>query len=348
MSGTHGGRALIVGISRYESVRSLPTAVRADAEDLAALLVDPERGAFEPANVRLLVDEAATTDAMQRELIASSSAPAKDPFLFFFSGHGHRDVTTIGSRSWLLTYESTMSDLDASAFDATDLSDLLGAIPSLRQVVLLDACHAAAVAAGKGDAHAPTGIGGMPHDLNRGAGRALLSSCRAEEVSVVLPGARNSLFTTALLDALRGRAHDRSDGFVRLLDVFHHVAEEVPRHADQHPVLSTENIDGNFPIARRAKSTQVGNAAQRGEREKVLATLYPLGPTQDEIWSRSGGDLSRLNVTGNGLSQWHSALRRIDGGGDLRLITLLRTVADDHPDNDAIKNMIADAMQKLP
>lgn len=342
MSRPHRGRAVIVGISRYANVPALPPAVRVDAEDVAALLVDPERGGFDPANVEVLLDSAATTSAVQRALCASAELSPDEPHLFFFSGHGHRSPHRLGERSWLLTAESELGDLATTAFSATDLQDLLNAIPSRRQVVILDACHAAAVGIGKGmTASLPAGIGGGALDqLVRGSGKALLQSCRAEEVSVVLPGHWNSLFTATLLEALRGAAQDRGDGYVRVLDVFHHVAEEVPKHAAQHPVLKADNLGTNFAVVRRKPEVTPASFIAAPKIEKLLARLYPHGPTQDGIWSRAGGDVSRLNLFGVGFAQWHAALRRIEGGGDLTLPALLEAVADDHPANPDIKALL--------
>lgn len=344
MNASGTGRALVVGIASYMLVEPLPSAVRADAEDVFSLLGDPLRGAFGRDQVLLLSDGEATSVALRDALAdAAASLEADDPFLLYFSGHGHRQELGGADRSWLLTHESDLGDLAATAIAASELAMLLAAIRSRRQVVILDACHAGAVGTGKSAATTlPKGLGDDAlNELGRGAGRAVLASCKPDEESLVLRGDRNSVFTSALLEALRGAAQDRGDGLVRVLDVFHHVAEEVPRRADQHPVLRAEDMDANFAVARRvAISATIEPAPALASIERLLARLYPLGPTQNEIWSRAGGDVSRLSLAGSGIAQWHTALRRIAAGGDLTLRALLLGVADDHPENPDVSALL--------
>ena len=64
--------------------------------------------------------------------------------------------------------------------------------------------------------------------LAQGVGRVVMASSRSSEVSFVLPGMRNSLFTHHLLEALRGAAPMHGDGLVRVFDVFHYVSDRVP------------------------------------------------------------------------------------------------------------------------
>lgn len=347
MTASGNGLALVVGISSYMLVEPLPSAVRIDAEDVSRVVGDTVRGKFAPEQVRLLLDEDATADALRAGLVdAAASLEADDPFLLYFSGHGHRSNINGVDHSWLLTYESDLEDLASTSLAASELAALLDAIPSRRQIVLLDACHAGAVSTGKSGATTlPKGLGSDGLDeLGRGAGRAVLASCKPDEVSLVLRGERNSVFTSALLDALQGAAQDRGDGLVRVLDVFHHVAAEVPRRADQHPVLRAENLDANFPVARRVASPEATAPAQApAGLERLLTRLYPLGPMHDEIWSRAGGDVSRLPLSGSGLAQWHIALRRVAAGGDLTLRALLIGVAADHPQNHDVAAMLETA-----
>ncbi|MFA1684267.1 effector-associated domain EAD1-containing protein [Achromobacter dolens] len=71
--------------------------------------------------------------------------------------------------------------------------------------------------------------------------------------------------------------------------------------------------------------------------ESALIEVYPFGPRDQEIWSRAGGDLSRLEFHSTGQAAWHSALRKLKQGGGGRSITfaaLLKTALEDfsnHP-----------------
>ncbi|HEY6173037.1 MAG TPA: toll/interleukin-1 receptor domain-containing protein, partial [Kofleriaceae bacterium] len=61
--------------------------------------------------------------------------------------------------------------------------------------------------------------------------------------------ARHCLFTEHLLAGLRGAAGGR-DGFVRILDLYHHIQRcVVARAPSQRPILGIE-LEDNYPIAR--------------------------------------------------------------------------------------------------
>ena len=67
--------------------------------------------------------------------------------------------------------------------------------------------------------------------------------------------------------------------------------------------------------------------------EVLLPDLYPLGPTDQDIWQRVGGDLSLLKLNGTGKSNWFSALRALRRGGGGRTIdrrSLIATALDDY------------------
>lgn len=71
--------------------------------------------------------------------------------------------------------------------------------------------------------------------------------------------------------------------------------------------------------------------------EKTLVELYPFGPRDQEVWSRAGGDLSRLQFHPTGQASWHAALRTLKQGGGGRSISfgsLISTAREDfsnHP-----------------
>src|SRR5919202_5129870 len=76
-----------------------------------------------------------------------------------------------------------------------------------------------------------------------------MASSRPDEVSWQLKGMRNGLFTHYLLEALRGEGKTLGDGYVRVFDVFRHVADHVPTKANQHPIFKATALEADFPIA---------------------------------------------------------------------------------------------------
>jgi hypothetical protein len=74
----------------------------------------------------------------------------------------------------------------------------------------------------------------------------------------------------------------------------------------------------------------------------LFAGLYPAGPRDERIWMRAGGDVSRLDLTGSGLAQWHAALTRARaGGGGLTLEMLYREALTDFAGNGALTALTA-------
>jgi hypothetical protein len=160
----------------------------------------------------------------------------------------------------------------------------LTAIQAKRLVVLLDACHAAGAAQLKTSQATATFKAGLDDKtyaaLGRGVGRVVIASSRADELSCVLPGMKNSLFTAYLLEALAGAAASEDEDCVRVLDVFHHISENVPLRATQHPILKAQDVENNFPIALspRTKRAQVSPAqdSKRGPAHNGYVSASPL------------------------------------------------------------------------
>jgi len=79
-----------------------------------------------------------------------------------------------------------------------------------------------------------------------------------------------------------------------------------------------------------------------GEVWQLFVQLYPLGPLQENIWTRSGGEIARLNLRDSGRAQWFSAIELVkNGGGGTSLQRLANTALSDHPGNEQIRNFVA-------
>ena len=94
--------ALIIGIDKYENVRSLDYAVK-DAEDIKSMLMDKFN--FKQANIVLLKNEQATkTSILQEFSNITKKAGENDRVLIFFAGHGEtEDLPDGGEMGYLLT-----------------------------------------------------------------------------------------------------------------------------------------------------------------------------------------------------------------------------------------------------
>jgi nucleoside phosphorylase len=73
--------------------------------------------------------------------------------------------------------------------------------------------------------------------------------------------------------------------------------------------------------------------------------LYPLGPQERDVWIDAGGDLSRLNLSEGGRTQWGRALRELEkgGGGKISLMRLLQRMLQDFGNNYELNFLIEQA-----
>lgn len=337
--------ALIIAIADYRHARKLPEAVLFDAKDLSTLLVAPERCGYDPSKVHLLLDEAATKEAILAALDhLGRVAGARDTVCIYFSGHGWRSPES--DDSLLLPVDASRTALETTAISAAVFSEKLGAIRAERLLVLLDACHAGGAGAVK------TGFGGDGEERNlsmraiellaEGSGRAIIASSRVDETSLILPAARNSAFTAALLEGLAGAADFLMAGTIKLFSLYDYVAGRVPELTSnrQHPQLHTK-LEKNFaialnPVRSTDASSLIATAGQwRDHLQTVLPDLYPAGPTDRDIWERAGGDLSRLTLGKSGRSMWFEAMKLLTqgGGGDISVQHLVAEALKDFPGN---------------
>ncbi len=251
--------ALLIQISQYPPPQQPLPEVR-DAEDLAAVLRDPELCHYPAGNVKVLTDGAATRAAILaavQQLVATAGPDST--VLFFFSGHGGQR----GETTYLLPYDCEEKYLGKTAISSRELAAALAPLRSQKVLLVFDCCHAGGLElpAGKGsdgsderaDLAPPPVWPGLAEEaqaeLLQGRGWVLYASSEAGERSYVWQGARNGIFTTHLLDGLRGgRASD--DGYVRIFELYEHLVSRVQREMPRQRPRFKCSVNDNFPIAR--------------------------------------------------------------------------------------------------
>jgi metacaspase-1 len=352
------GRALIIGVGEYDSLAALGSEPVYDADDVANLLVSAKHCGYPAENVQVLrnadVSRTVIIDGLKK--LAADTRPG-DTVVVYFSGHGAQRLSGPDIGTYLCPPEFESSQPRETGIEAEELSELLKQIPAERLLVLVDACHSGAAARIKGFAEDVTkwAFGGPKLEaLAQGKGRVIISASAADEYSNILGIHRNSLFTHFLLKGLQGDVADRSDGLIRVLDLFHYLAEQVPTvRSAQNPVLTTHTQD-NFPVALRkggrlkseegaAAVASAGSFASPRELEDLLAALYPLGPLDREIWSRAGGDVANLRIGNTGRAAWHAALRLLaqgGGGANITILSLLTEASSEFGANPDLKRFL--------
>ena len=343
------GHAVVIGVANYRHINTLPDAVLNDAGDVADVLTSADHCGYEECNLHLLLDGDATLVQIRRGLSSVAEASrSQDTAVIFFSGHGAVLDRADGPISAILPVECDAGALDKTCLSEPELSAALQNIPARRLLVLIDACHSGGVSSFKDQrpVKSPT-FGYTEKSLGRlaqGAGRVLIASSRASETSLVLDGERNSVFTRWLLEALCGEGRTSGDGVIRVFEIFNHVSKMVKRSVPgrQHPIFKASDLEDNFPVAldRGGVKTALSETGRRvtweiwGRLEEIMPDLYPQGPTDQEIWCRAGGDLSRVRLTGTGRENWFRALRTLrqgGGGAGIQKESLIVAALEDYP-----------------
>lgn len=341
------GRALVIGVADYKEVRRLPEAVLNDARDTADALKSPSYCGYPDANVTVLTDGQATLVGIRNALAdLAANSTADSTVAIFFSGHGTRVGSGGAATSALVPNDCKRSDLAGTTLGEAELSAAIGAIKAPRVLVIIDACHAAGAATLKSDLDEVDDDGldvGFDEkslqQLASGTGRVIFASSRATEVSRVLRGERNSVFTTAMLAGLKGAAATAGDGTIRVFDLFNYVSEAVRQAVPgrQHPIFKASELEENFPLALAlggTKSLTPHFAVRDRSLEQILSDLFPAGPTDQQIWLRAGGEVANLTLGGTGRSQWFSALRLLSqggGGGNVTRESLIDAALEEFP-----------------
>ncbi|MGM4881647.1 caspase family protein [Rhizobium leguminosarum] len=348
------GRALVIGVANYQDVSKLPEAVLNDARDIANVLRSPDLCGYPEDNVTVLLDDEATLAGI-RKALADLAADAKpdNTVAIFFSGHGARFGIGNSETSALLPYDCKMNDALATTLSEAELSNALAAITASRLLVVMDACHAGGAATLK-TGSLQNFVEGFDEKslqrLSQGTGRVVLASSRASETSLVLRCERNSVFTTALLDGLRGGAPANADGTIRIFTLFNHVSEKVRRAVPgrQHPIFKASDLEDDFPVAlslggRKSPGSITPASENARDLEQVMADLYPAGPTDQDIWIRAGGDPARLKAGGTGRAAWFAALRTLSQGGggpNISKRSLIEAALGEFPNHGRLSELV--------
>ena len=246
MSATSGGRhALIVATASYFDPRLQQLrAPAADAEALADVLRDPEKGDFD---VAVGVNE---THGDLTRMIARffGDRSPHDLLLVHFSCHGVKDED---GELYLAAADTDLDLLSATGISAAWLNDRINRTRSRRTVVLLDCCFSGSFPSGlrrRGD-----GLD-APQRLE-GRGRAIITASNAMEYAYEgdeLKGeGRPSIFTEAVVEGLRtGEADLDQDHLVSIDDLYHYVYDRVRgRTPSQTPSIKSD-LEGALYLAR--------------------------------------------------------------------------------------------------
>ena len=238
-----------------------------DANSIYNVLIDRNKGGYNPKNVYLLTDKNSTKNKVincLEEIITKSKNVKNATVIFYYSGHGVRYLNEKENYNYYLkTFGSDKLDKEGTMLNGELLANKINDIKAPRLLVLLDCCHAAGMKKSrlrkKGDSVAKKNEilsnKTLLKKLNQGKGRLFISSCDDNEESVILPGEKNSLFTQVTLEVLNGYLNEFEE-YISAIDLIYHVIKQVPKRVKkynhiQRPIISqATNLSPDYFVCK--------------------------------------------------------------------------------------------------
>ncbi len=240
--------AVVVGVSKYKhpNVPGLEVSDK-DAKAFADFLTTQEK-LFSKVHLTLLLNEQATTVEVHKHLFHNIRRAGKnDTVALFFSGHGS-SRPDIPGEYFFLTHDADPEFLEATAVKMTGMRFLRG-LDSKRVVVIADTSHAGLAKVTESKSVQP-GLSNLLRQFKESAGRAIISSCRPDEISLDEEALGKSIFTHYLLEALKGAADKDSNGIVTIEEAYDYVYQQTKNRTRgrQHPQFEG-GVEGAFPVS---------------------------------------------------------------------------------------------------
>ncbi|WP_421878552.1 caspase family protein [Marinoscillum sp.] len=261
--------AIIAGSSDYEGEALDLKYAAKDAADLAhALELSASKYlGTENTNITLLTTDKDKSEWPTKQNIQkafeeyTSKAKASDILLVYLSGHG---VNHTGDQSdfYYLTCTAGSGDMnntvlrDQTAISSSEFTEYIKAVPALKQILIIDACHSGRLAsslASSRSAMSSTQIRALERMKDR-TGLFVLAGSAADAVSYETTLYGQGLLTYSLLFGMKGAAL-RDNEFIDVLDLFQFAANKVPELAEeiggiQKPEIRVPEDGKSFDIGR--------------------------------------------------------------------------------------------------
>jgi len=268
--------ALIIGIDKYENVRSLDYAVK-DAEDIQSMLVDKFH--FKEEDIVLLKNEEATkTSILQEFSNITKKAGDNDRVLIFFAGHGQtQDLPDGGEMGYLMPVNGDEKDLYISAIDMDELRKISLLSEAKHILYLVDACYGGIASVGARGLNAKSTPDYVQKITQDKARQMISAGGRGEEV-IEKAEWGHSAFTKNLLTGLRdSKADTDSDGIITAQELGTYLQKKVTIDSDNRQTPKTRNLssdEGEFVFVYADNTTVIQDKSADDKLDYLIFLLY--------------------------------------------------------------------------
>lgn len=279
--------ALLIGVGN-----DLPVTVK-DATAIYNILADEQLAGYPEENIILLTEKNATR---QRILEAFDAlilkTDDKSSVMLFYSGHG--GLYEPWNQFYLVPNNFDPVNYEDTWVKAEELKDKIAQINSQRLIFFLDCCHAAGMTKSITNLNNDSTnklaasddplkqADGLAQQIDDGKGMSIISSCREDQLSYILDGDSNSLYTKCLIEVLKGK-HKRyfEEPYVRISEVVQYIFKKVPeRNPIQNPYANLQIYDdfilSNIPknIKNQVHETEIASINVDKSSNSKIITVY--------------------------------------------------------------------------
>ncbi len=214
--------AVVVGVSEYASkgINTLRYANK-DAEAFANYLRTKKGGQIQEENLRLLLNEKATTAAIYEALNwLTEEVKENDLVYFYFAGHGDKENITIRKLGFLLAYNTPRTNYINNAVrieDVNSFANTLSVENKAKVVLITDACHSGTL---NGTSFRKDFLGAEQQRTARD-NEIRITSCGPEELAMEDEawGGGRGVFSFYLVNGLLGFAANGTENVIRVKDI---------------------------------------------------------------------------------------------------------------------------------
>ncbi len=266
----------------------------ADAKAIRDVLLDKRYAGYPKENIILLTDDQANRKNILEAFDTIAKKLNKDSnVILYYSGHGEEAYDEDKNEFWYYLKLAGITDENQATHRVLDaeLKEKINALIADRIIFFFDCCHAQGLTKGQGildvsekledriettQTNVNINPEGLLQNLDDEEGMAIISACKDEQRSYKINGEQNSIFTTCLLEVLRGEHQSAFiDPYIRLTDVIEYVLETVPKRAlaegqKQKPFVNIQ-FDYNFELSKAPKEKIIDkeNLLEQSHKEKA-------------------------------------------------------------------------------
>lgn len=244
-----------------------------DAKAIKEVLLDKKYAGYPEENVILLTDKKANRQSILNAFDRLAKKLNKDSnIILYYSGHGEEAYDSDAKEYWYYLKLAGITNENQKTHRVldTELKEKINALIADRIIFFFDCCHAQGLTKGEGILDASEKLEerlneqgeqvklnpeGMLQNIDDEEGMAIISACKDEQRSYKINGEDNSIFTTCLLEVLKGEHQPAFvDPYIRLTDVIEYVLDNVPKRAlqegqQQKPFVNIQ-FDHNFELSK--------------------------------------------------------------------------------------------------